>query len=41
MRIVEKIKPDTPLIYLTVEHFTFLWQKYLSSQKPAKESLPE
>lgn len=38
---MEQIKPDTPLIYLTVEQFTSLLQKYLPSQEPVKESLPE
>lgn len=38
---MEQIKPDTPLIYLTVEQFTSLLQKYLSPQEPAKKSLPE
>lgn len=38
---MEQIKPDTPLIYLTVEQFTSLLQKYLLPQEPGKESLPE
>lgn len=38
---MEQIKPDTPLIYLTVEQFTSLLQKYLFPQEPGKESLPE
>lgn len=38
---MEQIKPDTPLVYLTVEQFTSLLQKLLPSQEPQKESLPE
>lgn len=38
---METIKPDTPLIYLTVEQFTSLLQKLLPSSEPIKESLPE
>ena len=38
---MESIKPDTPLIYLTVEQFTSLLEKYLPSQETVKESLPE
>lgn len=38
---MEQIKTDTPLIYLTVEQFTSLLQKYLSPQESVKESLPE
>ena len=38
---MEQIKPDTPLVYLTVEQFTSLLQKYLYPQEPAKKSLPE
>lgn len=38
---MEQIKPDTPLVYLTVEQFTSLLQKYLSLQEPTQESLPE
>lgn len=38
---MEQIKPDTPLIYLTVDQFTSLLQKYLSLQEPVKESIPE
>lgn len=38
---MEQIKPDTPLIYLTVEQFTSLLQKYLLLQEPEKESLPD
>lgn len=38
---MEQIKSDTPLIYLTVEQFTSLLQKYLSPQEPVKETLPE
>ena len=38
---MEQIKPDTPLVYLTVEQFTSLLQKLLPTQKPQKESLPE
>lgn len=38
---METIKPDTPLIYLTVEQFTSLLQKLLPSSGPVKESLPE
>ena len=38
---MEQIKPDTPLIYLTVEQFTSLVQKYLYHQEPVKEFLPE
>lgn len=36
---MEQIKPETPLIYLTVEQFTSLLQKYLSPQVPTKETL--
>ena len=35
---MEQIKLDTPLIYLTVEQFTFLLQKYLSPQVSVKIS---
>lgn len=38
---METIKPDTPLIYLTVEQFTSLLQKLLPSSEPVKEPLPE
>lgn len=38
---MEQIKPDTPLVYLTVEQFTSLLQKLLPTQEPVKESLPE
>lgn len=38
---MEQIKPDTPLVYLTVEQFTSLLQKLLPTQEPQKESLPE
>lgn len=38
---MEQIKPDTPLIYLTVEQFTSLLQKLLPAQETIKESLPE
>ena len=38
---MEQIKPDTLLIYLTVEQFISLLEKYLISQEPVKESLPE
>lgn len=38
---METIKPDTPLIYLTVEQFTSLLQKLLPSSEPVKESLPD
>lgn len=38
---MEQIKPDTPLVYLTVEQFTSLLQKLLPSREPEKESLPE
>lgn len=38
---MKQIKPDTPLIYLTVEQFTSLLQKYLLPQELEKESLPE
>lgn len=38
---MEQIKPDTPLVYLTVEQFTSLLQKLLPSQESVKESLPE
>lgn len=38
---MEQIKPDTPLIYLTVEQFTSLLQKYLLPQEPGKKSLPK
>lgn len=38
---METIKPDTPLIYLTVEQFTSLLQKLLPSSEPIKKSLPE
>lgn len=38
---MEQIKPDTPLVYLTVEQFTSLLQKYLSPQVSIKEPLSE
>ena len=38
---MEQIKPDTPLVYLTVEQFTSLLQKLLLAQETVKESLPE
>lgn len=38
---MEQMKSDTPLIYLTVEQFTSLLQKYLSPQAPVKEPLSE
>lgn len=38
---MEQIKPDTPLVYLTVEQFTSLLQKYLSPQLSIKEPLSE
>lgn len=38
---MEQIKPDTPLVYLTVEQFASLLQKLLPSQESVKESLPE
>ncbi|WP_298614635.1 helix-turn-helix domain-containing protein [uncultured Odoribacter sp.] len=38
---MEQIKPDTLLVYLTVEQFTSLLQKLLPTQEPVKESLPE
>ena len=38
---MERINPDTPLIYLTVEQFTSLLQKLLPSSEPIKESLPD
>lgn len=38
---MEQIKPDTPLVYLTMEQFSSLLQKLLSSQEPVKEPLPE
>ena len=37
---MEQIKLDTPLIYLTVEQFTFLLQKYLSPQVSVKNLYP-
>lgn len=38
---MEQIKPDTPLVYLTVEQFTSLLQKLLPTQESNKEPLPE
>lgn len=38
---MEQIKPDTPLVYLTVEQFTSLLKKLLPIQESVKESLPE
>lgn len=38
---MEQIKPDTPLVYLTIEQFTSLLQKLLPTQEPQKESFPE
>lgn len=38
---MEQIKPNTPLVYLTVEQFTSLLQKLLPIQELQKESLPE
>lgn len=38
---MEQIKPDTLLIYLTVEQLTSLLQKLLPSSEPVKEFLPE
>lgn len=38
---MEQIKPDTPLVYLTVEQFTSLLPKRRPSPEPKKESLSE
>ena len=38
---MEQIKPDTPLIYLTVEQFTSLLQKLLPTEESAKVPLSE